>query len=182
MNAAMASFLLMAPILVVGSDDLATSALHSTDDVGGQRSLEVINEAGKRKVISVTELADLPRRSLSVKDHAGANVTYSGVALAEILRRAEFKLGKDLKGAVLARCVLIQASDGYQVAFSIAEMEPSITGTVAIVADQKNGKPLDAREGPIRLVVPSDKRFARWVRQVARITVIAVGSRDAQGK
>jgi Oxidoreductase molybdopterin binding domain len=145
----MAIFLLTAAHPVLGSDDLALGFRHSTDDVGSQRSLEVINEAGKRRMISAKELADLPRRSASVKDRAGANVTYSGVELAEILRRSEVKLGKYLKGAVLANCVLIQASDGYQVAFSIAEVEPSITGTVAIVADQKNGKPLDAREGPV---------------------------------
>jgi hypothetical protein len=143
--------------------------------------LDVINEVGKRTVISAKDLADLPRRSASAKDREGANVTYSGVELAEILRRADVKLGRDLKGALLAKCVLIHASDGYQVAFSIAE-EPSMTGTVAIVADQKNGKPLDTKEGPVRLVVPSDKRFSRWVRQVSCISVIAVGSRAATGK
>jgi DMSO/TMAO reductase YedYZ molybdopterin-dependent catalytic subunit len=180
MSAAMAIFLLTAAHPVLGSEDSALGFRH--DDVGSQRSLEVINETGKRRTISAKELADLPRRSASVKDHAGANVTYSGVELAEILRRAEVKLGKDLKGAVLANCVVIQAADGYQVVFSIAEVEPSITGTVVIVADQKNGKPLDAREGPVRLVVPSDKRFARWVRQVTRITVIAVGGRSATGR
>jgi hypothetical protein len=177
----MAMFLLtMAYSVFLGSDDPAAGVGHS-DHVNSERGLQVTNEAGKRKTISVKDLAGLPRRSVSVKDHAGEAVTYSGVELGEILRSAEVKLGKHMKGTDLANCVLIQASDGYRVVFSIAEVEPSITGTVAIVADQKNGKPLDAGEGPVRLVVPSDRRFSRWVRQVIRITVIAVASHDAAG-
>jgi molybdopterin-binding protein len=54
------------------------------------------------------------------------------------------------------------------------EIDPDITDRVVLLADRKDGKPLDAKEGPYRLVVPHDKRHMRWVRQVTRISVEAV--------
>lgn len=39
----------------------------------------------------------------------------------------------------------------------------------AILADTRDGKPLDAHEGPYRIIVPGEKRPGRWVRQVQRI-------------
>jgi DMSO/TMAO reductase YedYZ molybdopterin-dependent catalytic subunit len=134
-------------------------------------SLRVTNEVGKTTVISAERIAKLPQQTVTAKDHAGAIATYSGVALAEILRAADVKLGKDLKGALLANCLLIQAADGYRVVFSLVEVDPSTSNSVVLVADQKNSKPLDAKEGPYRLVVPSDKHFSRWVRQVTEISV-----------
>jgi DMSO/TMAO reductase YedYZ molybdopterin-dependent catalytic subunit len=112
----------------------------------------------------------LRQEKVSAKDHSGATAAYSGVSLAEILRPGEIKFGKDLKGPLLTY-VLIQAADGYRVLFSVAEVDPSMSANVVLVANRKNDKPLDAKEGPYRLVVPGDKRFARWVRQVTRISV-----------
>jgi hypothetical protein len=47
-----------------------------------------------------------------------------------------------------------------------------VAGTRVIVADQRDGKPLSAQQGPIRLVVTSDKRPARSVRMVERLHVV----------
>lgn len=35
-----------------------------------------------------------------------------------------------------------------------------------------NGKPLEAHDGPLQIVVPAEKRRARWVRGVAVIRVV----------
>jgi DMSO/TMAO reductase YedYZ molybdopterin-dependent catalytic subunit len=43
-----------------------------------------------------------------------------------------------------------------------------------LLADTADGKPLPPQAGPLRLVVPDDKRHARWVRQVTRIDIIRV--------
>jgi hypothetical protein len=145
-------------------------------------SLALTNESGKKTVISAERFAKLPRQTVIAKDHAGANATYSGAALADILRAAEVKLGKDLKGPLLANCLLIRAADGYRVVFSLAEVDPGMNDKVVLVADQKDGKPLDAKEGPYRLVIPSDKRFSRWVRQVMAISVERVPERAPSGK
>ena len=49
------------------------------------------------------------------KDHDGHDHIYTGVILAEILKKAGATLGADLKGKNLAKCILITASDNYQV-------------------------------------------------------------------
>jgi hypothetical protein len=45
-----------------------------------------------------------------------------------------------------------------------------LTWTLGL-ADTKDGQPLPPREGPFRIIVPGEKRPARWVRQVSAVTV-----------
>jgi precorrin-4/cobalt-precorrin-4 C11-methyltransferase len=40
-----------------------------------------------------------------------------------------------------------------------------------LLADRKNGKPLDAKAGPYQVVVPGSAMYERWIRQVRRILV-----------
>jgi hypothetical protein len=42
---------------------------------------------------------------------------------------------------------------------------------VVLIVDKRDGKPLDAKEGPLRLVVPDEKMHARWVRQVTGFVI-----------
>jgi hypothetical protein len=134
-------------------------------------SLTVINESGQRTAYSAEAFAKLPRQTLKAKDHAGVLATYEGVHLADLLRKADVALGKDLKGPLLANCLVVQAADGYRVVFSLPEIDPESTENVVLVADRKDGKPLDAKQGPYRLVVPRDKRYSRWVRQVTGFSI-----------
>jgi len=145
-------------------------------------SLAVVNESGKLTTVSATAFAKLPRKTVKATDHAGVLATYDGVSLVGILRSAKTTLGKDLKGALLANCVLVEAADGYRVVFSLVEIDPELTDNVVLVADRKDGKVLDDQEGPYRLVVPSDKRHMRWVRQVTQIAVRPVGEIGATKK
>jgi hypothetical protein len=41
----------------------------------------------------------------------------------------------------------------------------------------RDGKPLSETEGPLRIVVPHDKRQARWVRQVTSLTICQASCR-----
>jgi hypothetical protein len=49
-----------------------------------------------------------------------------------------------------------------------------------VLAFLKDGKPLDAnsdansKEGPYRIVIPDEKRMARWVRQVTMLKIVNV--------
>jgi len=36
------------------------------------------------------------------------------------------------------------------------------------------GKPLDAKEGPFRIIALGDKRAARWIRQVTVLRIVLV--------
>jgi hypothetical protein len=48
---------------------------------------------------------------------------------------------------------------------------PAFSDRVILLADRRDGKPLDNREGPLRLIVPGDKRHARWIRGVTTLEV-----------
>ena len=117
-------------------------------------------------------LAKLPRESVKGSAH-GQDLDCEGVALANLLRATGAMPAEPLRGPQLTRYVLVTAQDAYRAIYSLAELDPSLTGRRVVLADRCGGKPLDADDGPLRLVAPSDARPARWVRQVKSITVIA---------
>ncbi len=105
--------------------------------------------------------------------HEKKSATYAGVPLRELLKEAGLPFGENLRGKAFSTVVIVSASDGYQVAFSIGELDESVGNLQVLVADSEDGKPLPQVAGPLRLVVPSDKRPARWVRMVKAIRVVA---------
>jgi hypothetical protein len=145
-------------------------------------ALTVTNEKGKESTLSPEALAKLPRRTVSVKGRKGDPATYEGVTLPEILKAAGTTLGEELRGPLLASYVLVEAADGYRVIFALPEVDPGLTDKVVLLADRKNGKPLAAADGPYHLIVPDDKRPARWVKQVRRITVKNVAPATGKGR
>jgi hypothetical protein len=66
------------------------------------------------------------------------------------------------------------AQDGYQVVFSLGEVDPALGDTPILVADKANGKALFGENGAFRIVVPRDKRGARSVRMLTKIEVVQV--------
>jgi hypothetical protein len=77
-----------------------------------------------------------------------------------------------LKGKRLASCLLVEAADGYRVVFALPELDPAFTDKRVLLAFLKDGKALDDKEGPYRIVVPDEKRMARWVRQVTTLKIV----------
>ena len=113
----------------------------------------------------------MPRASVRLENGGG---TYEGVWLHEILKKAGAPLGERLRGKALATYVLAEARDGYQVVFSLGELDPSFTSSQVLLADKLNGGPLEPEQGPFRLVVASDKPGARSVRMLVRLEVVQV--------
>ena len=68
--------------------------------------------------------------------------------------------------------LLVEAADGYRVVFALPELDPAFTDRVILLADRADGHPLDNKEGPFHIVVPGEKRMARWVRQVTSLKVV----------
>lgn len=134
-------------------------------------SLEVSGDIHAPLVLGAADLAALPHAKVSVSDEHGTRVVYEGVPALEILRRAGAPLGKELRGPNMTMCVVAGGSDGYQAVFALAEFDPGFTDQVILVADNRDGQPLNSREGPLRLIVPSDKRPARWVRTLTTLRV-----------
>ncbi len=68
--------------------------------------------------------------------------------------------------------MLAGAKDGYQVLFSLAELDPGFTSNEIIIADTIDGKPLFDYQGPLRIVAPHDKRGARSIRMLQTLSVV----------
>ncbi|MGO9516171.1 MAG: molybdopterin-dependent oxidoreductase [Candidatus Korobacteraceae bacterium] len=139
-----------------------------------QAILMVKTVGGQTLKLGAQDFAKLPQVKVSAKDHDGKNREYAGVGLRDILTQAGVATGNDVRGKELADYVVVEAADGYRVVFSLAELDPDFGNTQVLVAESVDGQPLAAKEGPLRLVVPGDKRQARWVRMVTRISVMNV--------
>jgi DMSO/TMAO reductase YedYZ molybdopterin-dependent catalytic subunit len=122
--------------------------------------------------LTKADLAKLPRTSVTVKGEGDEETTYEGVLLYDILKQAGAPLDKQLMGKALASYVLAEARDGYQVVYTLTELDPSFTSNKIIVADTVNGKPLFQYQGPLRLVVPGEKKGARSIRMLEKVTVV----------
>ena len=121
--------------------------------------------------LDVSALAKLPQLTVQASDH-GVSGSWSGVPLSAILSAGGVPLGEALRGKNLTLYVRISAADGYRVVYALAELDPQFRNEPVILADQHDGKPLGVKEGPFRVVAPTDQRPARWIRQVIRIDVL----------
>jgi len=80
--------------------------------------------------------------------------------------------GKDLRGKALASYIVAKAHDGYQVVFSLGEIDAAFGNESIVVADKRDGKPLFGYQGPLRLVCANDKAGARSVRMLETLELV----------
>jgi|SoiMethySBSTD1v2_1073268.scaffolds.fasta_scaffold1082487_2 hypothetical protein len=120
--------------------------------------------------LTADELAKMPRVSETVQERDQQELV-EGVLMSDVLRRAGAPLEQALRGKALELYVVVEGADGVRAVFGLAELDPGMTDERILLIDRKDGQPLAEGEGPLRLVVPADKRHARWVRQVVRIVV-----------
>ena len=80
--------------------------------------------------------------------------------------RTTLKLGNAQRPAVYEGVLLAECSSG-----RVRQSGPSCQGRLWRALD---GKPLGEGQGPVRLVIPQDKRAARSVRMLQRIDVVQV--------
>ena len=134
-------------------------------------SISVTGDIPHPLTLTAADLANMPRAKATVSSN-GIETVYEGVWLSDLLEKAGVPLGPNLRGAPLAGYVLASASDGYQVVFSIGELDPDMTDNQYLLADKANDKPLFGNDGMFRLVIPKDKRGARSVRQLTTLEVV----------
>jgi hypothetical protein len=134
-------------------------------------TLVVAGDVAQALSLKPADLKAMPRTTVTVSEN-GQQISYEGVLVAELLRRAGAPVGRDLSGNAVATYVRASAKDGYQVVFSLAELDPAFTPNDIIVADTIGGKPLFDYQGPFRIVAPHDKRGARSIRMLQRLEVV----------
>ena len=126
----------------------------------------------KSETLSPDDLKAIPHHTVTVHNpHTNADETYSGVPLIDLLAKEGVPHGHDLRGKGLSQYVVATGSDGYKAVLALAEVDPDFHPGEVLVADQIDGKPLDAKIGPFRLVVTEDKRPARSVHNLVSIEV-----------
>jgi hypothetical protein len=84
--------------------------------------------------LSFADLARFPRHSLRAIDELGKESLFEGVLVAEILKSAGVKFGKELRGKKLADYLLVETADGYRVVFALPEFDPSFKQTFVRIA------------------------------------------------
>jgi len=137
---------------------------------GQQATVKVEGEVTHPLQLSLADLAKMKRVEIRATEH-GTEHRFSGVALSDILQQAGVTMGPQLRGKNMAQYLLAKAADGYEVVFSLPELDSAFTDRVIILADQVDGAPLPANKGPFRLVVPGEKKPARWIWQVTTLAV-----------
>ncbi|WP_422926883.1 molybdopterin-dependent oxidoreductase [Singulisphaera sp. PoT] len=130
--------------------------------------------------IEIEAWKKLPQVKLTV-DERGKSATYTGIPLAHFLKaqlpgKAGMAELRGLSDAVL----VVGASDGYQAVFSAAEVAMDPKGERYLFALEQDGKPLDEKQGPARLVVSSDPQHVRWVRMINSVQLIRLKTRKMQ--
>ncbi|HEY1789764.1 MAG TPA: molybdopterin-dependent oxidoreductase, partial [Verrucomicrobiae bacterium] len=116
-------------------------------------------------IVNAAEFAALPHTKIKLMDpHEKKAHRFSGVAVSELLARAGAPSGEKLRGHALRLIVIFRARDGYAVSFSLADFDADYSNRTIFLADEEDGAPLSATAGPLRLIVPGDKKAARWER------------------
>ena len=78
-----------------------------------------------------------------------------------------------MRGRVFTLGVVAQGTDKYSVLFALAEVDSSIHTGDVIVADSMDGQKLGA-DGAFKMISTEERRPARWVRNLAEISVVDV--------
>ncbi len=128
--------------------------------------LRLLGPNGGERSVTQEDWSKLPRTLVKAKDHGGDVVSFESVPARELLKLVAAPSGPELRGRQLTLYVVAEASDGYKVVYALPEFDPDFTDGVILIADRRNGEALPPEEGPLRMVVPWEKRQARWVRQL----------------
>lgn len=132
----------------------------------------LISYKGKTVRLDDSGLAKLPQLEIEATGH-GERHRYGGVLLRDALALVGAPSGEALRGEAIALVVRISAADGYVAAFSLTDFDPAFSDRTILLANRQDGGPLPENAAPFRLVIPQDKRPARWVRQVTAIEIFS---------
>ena len=137
---------------------------------GAMQAAALTLVAGQEKELTPAAFAALPHQTLTVENgHTHARESYSGVPLIDLLAPLGAPAGGVVKGKALSEYIVATGADGYKAVLALAEAEPGFHPGMVLVADTLGGKPLDAKEGPFKLVVSEDTKPARSVHNLVRL-------------
>jgi len=129
----------------------------------------------KTLTLTAQDIAALPRTELQLPAQGDQEaVSFSGVAVRELLLKAGAPLGAKLKGTGMLTGVIVRCKDNYAVLFALAEFDPNFSTRTILLADHQDGEILPPSAAPFRIVTPGDKRGARSCKQVVSIEIVSL--------
>jgi DMSO/TMAO reductase YedYZ molybdopterin-dependent catalytic subunit len=146
---------------------ISLSQIPSTDTV-----LVISGEVTTPLKLTMADLMKLPHKIIRGLDHDRHEYDFEGIDISRLLSLAGVRFADTLKGAKFASSLLVvRAADNYQALFTLPELDPTNSDNQNILAYRQDGKPLDSKDGLLRLIALGDKRHLRWVRQVQSLIV-----------
>jgi hypothetical protein len=134
----------------------------ASGQIAEQPAIGVEGEIAHTMVFHPEDLSKMKRVAVTGKDRDGKEHSYSGVAVSDILTRAGVPMNAQLRGDNMTKYLLVRSADGYEILFSLAELDSTFTDRLVMLADSMDKKPLPADSGPFRIIVPTEKKHARW--------------------
>jgi hypothetical protein len=132
--------------------------------------LTVQGIGGTSATLSISDLAKLPQQTVKVTDH-GTPATFEGVLLTDVLAKVDLPLGEKFHSTGASYFMVVEAKDGYRAVFAWAELDSTFMDKAIYVVTKRDGMQLSENDGPFQLVVPGEKRSARWVRQLTALRI-----------
>jgi DMSO/TMAO reductase YedYZ molybdopterin-dependent catalytic subunit len=120
--------------------------------------------------LSLDDLKKMPAEHAEVSyqtDRGPMKASFTGVLLWSLIESAGGLQDAGEKGAAIRHAIRITAKDGWVVVTSTGEIAPEFGNKGAMVAYERDGKPLD----DFRIVMPGDKHGARNARDVVTIAI-----------
>lgn len=148
---------------------IASTGLHAQVST----AVEVTGAVRQSLRVDAVALAAFPAEAIvqfaqTLSDRAAASVV-RGVKLAALVDRAGGLSSAD-RNAWKTLVVIATATDGYKAVFSWPEITNTAIGDGVLVLFERDGNPLDEREGRIALMSTADRQAGpRRVRNLVRI-------------
>ena len=158
------------PLNCLSDQDIAsTLAIQGSVQKPGQWSVEQLKEqfAGQIQEVKFRGGADY-------SDKIG-----TGIPLLSVIKAAEPRVEKETKWTrkdemhrSMVFLVILEASDSYQIFFTLPELMPEFGDDQACLIWDVDGIPLTGKEAPLRLVFSTDKWPDRGIYGIVKITLL----------
>jgi hypothetical protein len=138
------------------------------------QNITISGDSLETQTISMGTFQDMHQSVVMAKAHDEKVHRYTGVSLADLLKKTGVLLGDSAKRNTVKSYIVVTAADNYRAIYSLAEIDPLFANRLIILANKMDKRPLPATEGPLQIIVPGEKKHARWVRQVNSIQLVVV--------
>jgi hypothetical protein len=153
------------------------AADNSTKNGSEEPKITVSGDLPNSGVFSLTELQKIGTAEFDWT-HDGRTHRCEGLSLDRLIDHLGFSPGEG--GRNIARVdrrpgwkkiLIVEGADGYQAIFTCAEISEAMGVTRAYVVWGIDGQPVAEEDGPLRIIVTTDKKGSRSVRQLKRIEI-----------